>query len=69
MYYGRRVKLFTFPPAGDEVYGPIEAGKQYDRLVFEAQQPDDTVWIHCYKGDIIAAMYNVRYIELILFME
>lgn len=68
-YYGKKVKMVCMPPAGDEIYGPIEVGKQFDAMECNVQTPDRSVWIYCYKDNDLVAMYNVRYIESIHFLS
>lgn len=66
--YGRKIKAFCIPPAGDEIYGPVEVGKQFDLMQYVVQTPE-SVWIYCYKDDDLAAMYNIRYLESIHFLS
>lgn len=65
--YGRKVKCIYF--VGDNT--KINVGIDYDTMLYELSNLGDygIEWVKCYRGDKLAAQYNMLHIEGIEFAE
>lgn len=77
---GRGVISFVLPGVDVMVIGREDecmpkvidcAGKGYDRMVYYCENLGEygIDWICCYKGNVLAAQYNARYVESITFVK